>query len=208
MNKPISQADKYDQYLERLIEDAQRLDADFRNYIKLWSLLDEYLDEINEAPGTFRSILNAFKTSTVVLTHRLFDTKSIGLQELIRIADTHGAAIDWKGGRLTSHDLQIQRGQITAYQDTLDRLRKQRNKGYAHLDKKQILDREAFAQAVPLAENDMRGAIDLAHVILQKHYGARFNTHLEMGIVNAVNVKHLLELVRIGRKYWKEEQLS
>lgn len=210
MSRPINQAEKYDQYLNRLIEDAQRLDADFRNFTKLWSLLDDYLDEVNEAPGTFMSIINAFRTSTVVLAHRLFDARSdvVSLHELIRIADTHGGVIDWKGGRLSSQDLDAQRNRITAYQDPLDRLRKQRNKAYAHLDKKHVLNREAFAQDFPLVDKDLRGAIELAHNVLQEHHGARFNSHLEMRIVNAVNVKHLLELVRIGRKYRKTELFS
>ena len=84
----------------------------------------------------------------------------------------------------------------------------QRNKAYAHLNKKHVLDRESFAQGFPLEENDLREAIDLAHVILQKHYGWREDVHLEMRVVNSVNVKHLLELIRVGKKYRKQDLLS
>lgn len=205
MGNDISQADKYDQFLERLVNEVQRLDADFRNFITFWKSMDEYIDEVNEAPGTFKAFINGLKTSTVLLTHRLFDKGSVGLHELIRIAKTHGEKIEWERDQLSSAELDDQRDKIDAFQETLDRLRKQRNKAYAHLDKKEVLDRESFAEEFPLDQDDIRKAIDLAQEILQEHYGARFNAHLDMRIGGAVSVKHLLELVRAGREKRRQD---
>lgn len=195
----------YDQYLERLEHDIQRLDADFRNYTRLWELIDDHRDEINEAPGTFTSFINSLRTSTVVLTHRLFDKGSVGLRKLIAEAENHLCEIDWKGGHPGCADLQSQRNRIKGMSDVLERLRVQRNKAYAHLDKEHILDREAFAADYPLRSDDLRQAIDLAQEIFQEHYGWRHDTHLSMGIVGAVNVDHLLDLIRIGRKYRRQD---
>jgi hypothetical protein len=206
MTASPSQGQKYDRFLERVINEAQRLDADYRNFMALWEAMDEYLDEINEAPGMFKAFINGLKTSTIVLTHRLFDEGSVGIHELIRIAEKHNEKINWEGRNLDADDLQSQRDRIEAFQPTLERLKKQRHKAYAHLDKRQVLDPKAFAQEFPLDQDDIREAIDLAHDVLQEHYGARYNSHLEMKIVGAVSVRHLLELVREGRKCREEKR--
>ena len=112
MAKAADQGEKYDQYLEHLINDAQSLGSDFNNFTKLWRLLDHYLDEINEAPGTFGSIINSLRTSTVVYANRLFDASSVGLHELIKLARVHRDAIDWKGGAPSDERLQSQSDRI------------------------------------------------------------------------------------------------
>ena len=206
MSASPPQGQKYDRFLERVVNEAQRLDADYRNFIALWEAMDEYLDEINEAPGTFKAFIDGLRVSTIVLTHRLFDESSVGIHELIRIAETHNEEIDWQGGNLDATDLQSQRDHIEGFQPTLERLKKQRHKAYAHLDKKQVLDQEAFAQEFPLNQDDIRQAIDLAHDVLQEHHGARYDLHLEMRIAAAVSVRHLLELIREGRKFRKEKR--
>ena len=204
----MSQVKRYNQFLEHVIEDAQRLDADFRNHMKLWSLMDDYLEEINEAPGAFKAFLNALQTSTVLLTHRLFDDGSIGVKKLIRIAQEHGSSIVWEGKEPSDEDLQEQLDRIGSKEALLERLQKQRHKAYAHIDKKPILDREAFAKKYPLKSDDLREAIDLAHDILQKHYAWKNDVHLNMQITNAVDIQRLLGLVRIGRKQRKQEMLT
>jgi len=195
----------YDQFLERLEHDVERLDADFRNYLRLWELVDEYIDEVNEAPGTFTTFINSMRTSTVVLAHRLFDKDSVGLRKLIAQAENHLSEIEWQGTTPSEADLQSQRDRITELDDVLERLRVQRNKAYAHLDKKHVLDREAFAGDYPLDSGDLRQAIDLAQEIIHEHYLWRNNSHLSMGIVGAVNVDHLFELIRIGRKFHRQD---
>lgn len=196
---------RYDQFLERLESDVQRLDADFRNYMRLWERFDEHVDEINEAPGTFRSIINSMRTSTVVLTHRLFDKNSIGLRKLIAQAENHRDEIDWQGSPPTAAEIRSQRDRIRRLGDVLERLRIQRNKAYAHLDEEHLLDRESFAEDIPLVADDLRKAIGLAQEIVHEHYRWRNNSHVDMGIKGAINVDHLLELIRIGRKYRRRE---
>lgn len=193
----------YEQYLMKLIEDAQRVDADFRNYMTLWEHMDEYLDAINEAPGTFRSIINGLRTSTVVLIHRLFDSGSVNLKKIIGLAKTHLDTIDWSE-KPTMDALDKHLEKIDEFASTLDRLRVQRNKAYAHLDKKPIQDAEAFADKTPLDSKDLRKAIDLAFDILQDHYRFFSGPHLEMQVKNSVQVKHLLELIRHGVQPMKE----
>lgn len=167
MSKNVS----YDHFLERLEHDVQRLDADFRNYLRLWEKMDDHIDDINEAPGTFTSFINSMRTSTVVLTHRLFDKNSVGLRKLIAQAENHLAEIDWQGTPPNEADLQDQRARIKGLNDVLERLRVQRNKAYAHLDKEHILNQEAFAGDYPLNSDDLHEAIDLAQEIIQEHYG-------------------------------------
>lgn len=60
----------------------------------------------------------------------------------------------------------------------------------------------------PLTDKDIREVIDIALDILQEHYSHRYDAHHEMKITNVVNIRHMLELLRIGRKYRKQEFLS
>lgn len=199
---------KYDWFLKKLEHDTERLDADFCNYIRLWELIDEYNEEINEAPGTFATFINSMRTSTVVLAHRLFDKNSVGLRKLIAQAENHLDEIDWQGVPPSRAKLQDQRDRIDGLVDVLERLRVQRNKAYAHLDKEHLLSREAFAGDHPLKSDDLRRVIDLAQEIIHEHYLWRNDSDLMMGIVGAVNVDHLLDLIRIGRKYREQELLE
>ena len=145
------------------------------------------------------------RTSTVVLTHRLFDKNSIGLRKLIAQAENHRDEIDWHGPPPTKAEIRSQRERIRGLSDVLERLRIQRNKAYAHLDEEHLLDRESFAEDVPLVAHDLRRAIDLAQEIVHEHYGWRNDAHLDMGVKGAVNVDRLLELLQIGREHWGRE---
>ena len=201
----MSRTNNYDQFLDRMELDVQRLDADYRNYIQFWELMGDYLDEFNEAPGTFTTFINSLRTSTVVLAHRLFDDKSVGIRKLIAVAENHLADIDWQGDPPQKANLKGQRDRIAGSQSVLDRIKDQRHKTYAHLDKKQILNREVFAANHPLDSNDIGQAIELAKEIVHDHHLWRKGSDLSMEIANAVNVKHLFELIRIGRKYRRQE---
>ena len=136
-----------------------------------------------------------------MLTYRLFDKSSVGLPKLIDQAEKHARSIQWEGNKPEPDDLNDQRYQIALLKGVLDRLRIQRNKAYAHLDQKHVLNREAFANDYPLVSADLKQSIGLAQDLLQAHYGWRHNTHLEMRIVGAVNINHMLELLRVGKKY-------
>ena len=216
MSSVINQSQKYEEYLERLVRDVQQLDSDFRNFIKLWGLRNEYHSTLNEAPGFFSAVFNSFLTSTVIHAFRLFDHNSVGIQELIRIAKIHGDSITW-ADRFSDDDLDKQLQKINALKkgskpgetkELLYRLAKLRNKVYAHLDKRNILDTESLANEIAIGKQEVRQAIDLAQEFLHLHYKAFRGVHLEMDIKGAVKAKYVLELLRIGRKYRDEDAKS
>ena len=187
---------KYDKYLEHLTGDVRNLRDDIQIIFRLWEIYPDYREDLKDVSGIFESISRAYITSTVVLLHRLFDHRSeVNLCELIRIAQKHSCEIKWERSAPKPPELEAQLNEIGKLDTPLNRLKTNRDKYYAHLDKKSV-----FGEHFPLSKNDIKLAIDLAYSILQEHHLWRYNVSYSMGVTSPHEMNHLLNLIRIGQK--------
>lgn len=199
---------RYEQYLKRLIADSKQLYVDTENLLNFYDLINchlEYRESIHKAPGALYSFVNGLQTSIVIRIHRLFDSQSLNMKKLINFAKTHRARIKWPSQLPDTKDLDKQLVDISNASDLIDKVKKQRDKNYAHLDTNVAVNVDDFATNNPLNEIQINTLIELSHRILIEHYAWKYQATIQMKNVNSIDINSFLELLRIGVKYQKVE---
>jgi len=204
----MKENNRYEKYLNRLTEDAKLLYVDINNLMKFYDLINsnpDYRESIHRAPGALYSFVNGLQTSIVIRTYKLYDSQSLSLQKLVNFAKTHIAKIIWESQPPDKKDLDKQLANISNSAQNINKIKKQRDKNYAHLDTKVAVNIDDFAKNNPLNGNQILSLIELSHKILIDHYAWKYQATIEMKNVNSIDIKSLLELIRIGAKYQRKE---
>lgn len=199
---------RYEKYLNRLTEDAKQLYVDINNLMKFYDLINsnpDYRESIHRAPGALYSFVNSLQTSIVIRTHKLYDNQSLSLQKLVNFAKTHLTKIIWSSQPPDKNDLDKQLADISKSAQNISKLKNQRDKNYAHLATKVAVDIDDFAKNNPLNESQIVSLVELSHEILIDHYAWKHQGTIEMKNVNSIDIKSLLELIRVGAKYQRKE---
>lgn len=89
-----------------------------------------------------------------------------------------------------------QLGRIAAQQNVINRIKTQRDKAIAHLDKSYFDDPEAILNDYPLSDADVGGLMGLVKAILETHYGYLFGSDLEITVHSVRTVNTVLNYAR------------
>ena len=213
---------------------ARLINQDLHIVAQILKLSTKYKEEINISPAFYTMILDSLERSIIIELAKLFDQSDKSLQ-VNRVLRTIQNNIDWfpKIKRVeTSNIIELNDSKIEAhsekicfdlplepekglndlicrkvnFSDTLDKLRKLRNKVYAHNDKRVLLNgQEKWMKENGFSLNDAENLLvlvfDICDFVLVRLTG-------EERCRKAINIddfEKTLKYVQIGREYWKQK---
>jgi hypothetical protein len=125
-----------------------------------------------EVEPLLHHIFTGLTHEIVLLLARLFDKKNsdYNIYHFIEYARTNLAVIEWKDPvAISNESLKEQLHLIAAHETTIEMLRKQRNKYYAHYDKKYFFSPEALETDYPFSVDDAVSLMVLLQTVIAKH---------------------------------------
>jgi len=173
--------------LINLLEQYSREMTKANNYLLALEDLDEKisvensLDKLNLAPAFFHITRDALLDALVLMAAKLFDDRgdSYCIQVLLKIAQAHTyyfaksnhfTTDDSKTGKIKTVDfssiIESHKQELDGYAHIMSRLKKRRNKYYAHLDKKHYLNIEALEKDYPLYLEEIKKILRFADVLI------------------------------------------
>lgn len=152
-------------------------DADQYSLITKYHLFSSLLSEYQERGGALwkiepllHMIIQSVEADMHIGFVNLFDDDGHGLHKFLRFCKTNLTSIVWKESELTVEVLIDQEERLDQHEQTIEMLRKRRNKYFAHADKKYVRDKNKMYSDFPLTNEDFESLIETVSTITREHW--------------------------------------
>jgi hypothetical protein len=210
--------EKFEEYREHLILEANRLGSFIYLYRRLNERREDRLDEMNIAPCFFQIIFSALFSVIIIWTEKLFSCNSergvinflsfvennINMFEISQLQKRKNYPNDhWMLNRdpITIETIKEDRKKIETL-ISLPNFKLRRDKFHAHFDKEYFFNRSALGNDAPIKHSDLDEIIELMKDILNRYSSAYDGNVYSLEYMNINDIDQLLNIVH---KYRMEE---
>jgi hypothetical protein len=209
MNLKPEMEKKFDEYRCYLKYEASRLASYVFLYRRLHERRVDRLDEMNIAPAFFQLTTDALKSAVILWVGKLFEDKAErGIFNFLKFIEHNKGIFEigelkrrkgypdghWMLDRepITSKTIEEHRKRIKNLQ-CLQNFKTQRDKFFAHFDKRYFFDRERLDQEAPLTWGDLEIVIESLKDIINHYSSAYDGQLLALKPININDLDRLLD---------------
>ena len=184
---------EYEEYLSGLAKYLNEIANKVSLFIYLKQKMDENDDDVKLAPVIFLPMTESLLVDSVISLAKLYEPSSYGnLNKFLEFVEKNTDNLNWAHGKLTKAQVQAQKALIASKETQIKNVRGQRDKYFAHHDKKYFTASDKVGADYPLSIEDVEDLVELARKIITEHTWRLKNTALmplnKMYIISMDNV--------------------
>jgi len=199
---------QFENSLEIFMDELLFIDAAFELYVHLTSKKEEYLDEMNEAPGFFQIVFKSLFNSTIISLARIYEKEKRSDRNIyffISFIEKHTNIFPHDEKTLKefncpfkvdSNLISSHRNMLIEHDETIKKLFIWRDKHYAHFDKKYFLNSKRLIEDAGITVEEFRRLISLAHEIFNDYSIAYSGINISLQATNRFDIDSILDILK------------